>query len=166
MSRTDYVPMVRFLLPALLCFLFASGCRQGECRPRFPPDTRAQVTIDQGVWGNVWFWEGDFMPVGWGKITPVRRTVYAFEPTTYDQVERLDHASFYRTIRTRLVASTESNSSGFFQLALPRGRYSFFVREGSSFYASFDDGTYIMPATVYPDSVTKLQIDINYKACF
>ncbi|MDZ7765838.1 MAG: hypothetical protein U5K00_15710 [Melioribacteraceae bacterium] len=32
------------------------------------------MTISEGVWGNVWFWEGDFMPGSPdGTITPVIR---------------------------------------------------------------------------------------------
>jgi hypothetical protein len=159
----------RVVTPALLLALVVSGCNEPAGRHRygeFPPDTRSQATIQQGVWGNVWFWEGDFMPPGWGTITPVSRTVYAYELTGYDQVEQVGYSPFYWSIRSRLVGSTTSNSTGFFQMVLAPGRYSFFVREGSQFYANGDDGKYIMPATVETSLLTKVQIDITYKAAF
>ena len=70
---------VRVMASALLLALVVCGCNQPAGRHphgEFPPDTRSQVTIQQGIGGNVWFWEGDFVPVNWGKITPVSRTVY------------------------------------------------------------------------------------------
>jgi hypothetical protein len=125
------------------------------------------VTIQQGIWGNVWFWEGDFMPPGWGTITPVSRTVYAYELTSGEQVEQVPYSPFYRSIRTRLVALTSSNSTGFFQMALPPGSYSIFVREDSLYYANLTDSMgNIMPATVRINWLTKVQIDITYKASF
>ncbi len=153
----------------LLLALIVTGCHQPAGPHRygeFPPDTRSQVTIDQDAWGNIWFWEGDFMPPGWGTITPVSRTVYAYELTSYDQVKQVPYSAFFRDIRSQLVATTTSNSTGFFQMELPPGRYSFFVREGSQFYANGGDGKYIMPATVETNSAAKVQIDINYRACF
>ena len=154
---------------ATLLVLVVTGCHEPAGQHHygeFPPDTRAQVTIQQGVWGNVWFWEGDFMPPGWGTITPVSRTVYAYELTGCDQVEPPGGGPLFRSISSQLVATSTSNSTGFFQMTLPPGQYSFFVREGSQFYANWEDGKYITPTTVETDSVTKLQIDIQCKARF
>jgi hypothetical protein len=159
----------RVVTSALLLALVVSGCNEPAGRRPyrgFPPDTQGQVTIQQGVWGNVWFWEGGFMPPGWGTITPVSRTVYVYDLTKKAQVEQIDDSPFYRSISSRLVDSTTSNSIGFFQMVLAPGRYSFFVREGSQFYANGDDGKYIMPATVETGLLTKVQIDITYKAAF
>jgi hypothetical protein len=161
--------LARFLTRALVLALMVSGCHESAGRhsyDEFPPDTQGQVTIEQGVWGNVWFWEGDFMPPGWGTITPVSRTVHAYELTTYDQVKQVPYSCFFWSIRSQLVAVTTSNSTGFFQMELPPGRYSFFVREGSQFYANGDDGKYILPATVETNFGTKVQMDITYEACF
>jgi len=118
----------------------------------------------QGVWGNVWFWEGNFMPIDpTGTITPVQRKVYAYELTKDTQVEPTDSGPFFRVIHTRCIDSTRSNSTGFFQMALAPGRYSFFVREGSELFADITDTDgNLLPATVGPDSVTKVQIDIDY----
>lgn len=134
---------------------------------KYPTETGNQVTITQGVWGNVWFWEGDFMPICLtGKVTAVIRKVYVYEPTKFDSVVDLG-GGFYSKILTKLVDSTESNRTGFFQLKLPAGKYSFFVREDTLFYANGVDGEgCILPATVVEDSITKVQIDITYKATY
>ena len=136
-------------------------------RRRYPPDTRDQVTISQGAWGNVWFWEGCFMPVGWGEITPVVRTVFVYELTNLQQVDQIPGAPFYRAIYTTLVDSCQSNLTGFFQFPLELGQYSFFVKEDSLYYANrFDGDQNILSATIRKDSLTKVQIDITYMATF
>ena len=140
--------------------------------PRYPPDTRDQVTISQGAWGNVWFWEGDFMPTtnpggSSGRISPVVRTVYVYELTNIQQVDQVPYTPFYRAIYTNLVDSVQSNSTGFFQVAMDTGRYSFFIREDSLYYANgFDGYSNILPAKIKKDSVSKVQIDITYLATF
>jgi hypothetical protein len=149
---------------ALLALLV---CVAADCQKHYhgtPPDTSGQVTISQGVWGNVWFWEGNFMPVDpTGTITPVRREVYAYELTKDTQVEPSDSGPLFRVIHTRCIDSTRSNSTGFFQMELAPGRYSFFAREGSRFFADLTDtARNLFPATVVRDSVTKVQIDIDY----
>ncbi len=142
--------------------------------PEYPPETKEKVTINQGLWGNVWFWEGDFYIIDYQpdcpprKITPVIRNVYAFEPTSGlpvdSQVIQVGYSPFYSKILTKLVDSTQSDSTGFFQLELPPGKYSFFVKEDSLFYANLFDGYgLIFPVIVVKDSVTKIQIDITYK---
>ncbi|MBM3313239.1 hypothetical protein FJY70_01440, partial [candidate division WOR-3 bacterium] len=113
-------------MPALVVALVLTYCddpNRGRRYHGFPPDTRCYVTIQQGVWGNVWFWEGDFMPPGFGTITPVVRAVHAHELTTYDQVDPVGSGCFFRSINRRLVATTYSDSNGFFQMTLPAGCY-------------------------------------------
>jgi hypothetical protein len=74
---------------------------------------------------------------------------------------------FYRAIHSKLNAHTESNSTRFFQVSLPSGKYSFFVIEDSLYYASEGDsvGDY-SSATMLPKTVVKRQIDITYSAGF
>jgi hypothetical protein len=168
---------------ALLLLLAASvtlfGCDSTETvlerskdpilRNQYPIDNEDQVTISQGVWGNVCLWEGDFMPPApySGTIIPVRRTVYAFEPTHFDSVVAGPSAAFYAEILTQVVDSTYSNGTGFFQMELAPGKYSFFVKECFHYYANSGDGMgFIQTATVYEDSVTKIQIDITHNATY
>lgn len=147
-------------------FALLLGCCIG-CEDKgikFPPDTSKQVTITQGVWGNVWFWKGNFQP--WnptGTVIAVERQVLIYKPTPFDSVTMADMV-FYRTIRTKLIAATASNRTGFFQQELPPGNYSVFVKEDSLFWMGVGNSIGIGGFTVWPDSVTKIQININYAA--
>jgi hypothetical protein len=146
--------------------LLVIGCEEEYGGIRYPSDTSDQVTISQGVWGNVWFWEGDFMPFEpTGTITPVVREIHVHTLTPVDSVNQVSYSPFYYEIYTQLVTVTTSNRTGFFEVTLPPGRYSFFVKEDSLFYANLFDGEgNILPATVVEDSVTRIQIDITYRA--
>jgi len=140
----------------------------------FPPDNAYKVTIKQGVWGNVWFWEGNFMPStdnsSSGKISAVVREIYVYEATRFDEVVRDSLSfsfSFYKEIKTKFIDKVTSDKDGFFQISLPPGKYSFFVKENSLFYGSLTDGEGdLVPAEVKANSITKRQIDINYKAVY
>ena len=158
-------PGMMYLLSVVI-LVFGVHCKEEYRGIEYPPDTSDQITITQGVWGNVWFWEGNFMPcVPSGTITPVVREIYVHSLTSLDSVSQIGYSPFYSEIYTQLIAITESNSTGFFEIALPPGRYSLFVREDSLFYAnSFDGEGNILPATVVEDSVTKTQINIDYLA--
>ena len=129
-------------------------------------------TIHQGVYGRIYFWEGDFMPMIYpdsarGRITPVQRTVVVHTPTRFDSVDQADYSPFYREILTPRAGTTSSNSAGFFQIELAPGRYSFFVVEESMYYANGGDGYgYLCPATVVKDSLTYTVLNITYKASF
>jgi hypothetical protein len=146
------------------CDLLTGDQQLGEA-----PDTT--VSISQGIYGFVYFWEGDFMPtvpptIG-GTKTPVARTIVVYTPTRIDSVEHVGYSAFYSRIMTQRVAETRSNTRGFFQLDLPVGRYSVFVVEGSLFYANGGDGLgYIWPVTVAKDSLSFVRLDITYKATF
>jgi hypothetical protein len=167
------MPLSRHLL---LGGTFILGLAQGcsdlglnlRAQRQLPPDTSDQVTITQGVWGNVWFWSGAFGLVeSTGTITPVRREIFVYEATRMDSVERTSSGSFFTAIHSRLVARTESNSTGFFQVSLPVGKYSFFILEDSLFYAEEGDSAgHWTSATVLANRVVKRQIDITYAAGF
>lgn len=158
---------------AFLLLLFVFSCEHtdepADKKLQYPPDNQQKVSITQGVWGNVWFWEGDFMPIidpDNAKITPVVREIYVHEATTETMVERSPFG-FYTKINSKLMTVIQSDKDGFFQVALDPGKYSFFVKEDTAFYANLFDGQgCICPATVTADSVTKIQIDITYRASF
>ncbi len=162
-------------------FLFLSACslferaEDKDCNP-FPTsiDYESRVTIQQGIGGRIWFWEGDFMPpIGCdsGTIEPVSREVFIYELTSFDQVVPRGVHSFYSEVKTQLVATVRSDENGFFEITLPRGTYSIFVKEDGRFYAfAFDlsegHGGYAAPAAVITDTVSFIPIDINHKATF
>jgi hypothetical protein len=159
----------RVLLVAMAYAVFSSNCVDVGEEMFLPSDTQTQPTISQGVWGNVYFWKGDFMPGPYppgGAITPVVREIFVYEATRFDQVVSAGNA-FYQSIGTRYVARAKSNRLGFFQIPLTPGKYSFFVKEGELFYANYWDGEgHILPGYVSPDSLTNVRIDITYEATF
>lgn len=163
--------MRTFNTVAFILFSFQSfNCNDAGTGPKTPPNNEDKVSISQGVWGNVWFWEGDFMPViddsPKGTITPISRQIFVYEATKFDSVETADGV-FYDKILTKRIAVLHSDETGFFQIELPPGKFSFFVKEKDRYYANGNDGNgHILPATVTTGSVTKRQIDITYKATY
>lgn len=147
-------------------FLLPSG---DDCptQVRFPPANRKHVTIDQGVWGNVWFWRGDFMPECiHGTIRAVSREIRIYELTRDDQVTATDRPAFtfFSEVKSKLLATTRSDSRGFFQVRLAPGKYSIFVLERGLFYSnSLDNDLNIGSFEVVAGAPTKLQFDITYE---
>jgi len=147
-------------------FLFSCGHRDNNSTEL--PDNSEKVTIDQGVWGNVWFWAGNHMPVDpTGTITPVVRDIYIYEEATLQDVTPGTSGTFFASVNTNLITIVTSDSTGFYQAELQPGIYSVFVKENDKFYANgFGLNGIINPVTVEENSVTKLQIDITYAASF
>jgi len=118
------------------------------------------------MWGDVWFWEGDFMPpCAKGTVSAVRREVRIHQLSSLSDV--LGSGPFYRQVNTPLVATTWSDEDGFFQAAVPAGIYSVFVVEDSLLYAnSFDGHMNIFPVKVDSDLVTPVLFNISYRATY
>ena len=159
----------------LFLFLFVfEGCEDflSDNGNKLPPDNQYKVSIQQGVWGNVWFWEGNFMPTtdnsSNGKITAVQRNIFIYEATRFDSVIRdSSRYLFIKEIKSNYIDEITSDKDGFFQISLPPGKYSFFVKEDSLFFANESDGDgYIMSAEVTEGNVVKRQININYNAAY
>lgn len=134
----------------------------------YPPGNIENVTIDQGLWGDVWFWKGDFMPVNFGTICQVRRTIYIYELTDINDVVKAEpYSPFYSTINSHLVATTESDVTGFFQIKLDPGSYSLFVMEDTLYYSNLFDGHgAIFPVHVESGKVSEIRFDITYDATY
>jgi len=153
------------LLAGLLGLI--AGCNADQAPREIPrPDRHPdRVTIDQGLWGDVWFWEGDFMPgTPTGTIRPVVREIAVFELTNMDDVTfGPDGSRIILQISTDEIARTTSDAEGFFQLALPPGEYSVFAVEGEGFYANLFDGQgNILPVTVEAGTVADVLVNIDY----
>lgn len=163
-----------FLLLAIIAIFAGCGSTSSESKAvPLPPTNEEKVTITQGVWGNVWFWEGDFMPTFGGdgsrsgKITPVIREIFVHRMTTLAEILPYSTGTFYSYVPSELVAVTSSDQAGFYQVALSPGIYSVFVKEGSVFYANKGDlQGRVNTVEVLPGAIAKLQLDITYQATF
>lgn len=149
---------------------FSLACGDNIAVPVQPEMPGDQVTISQGIWGKVTFWEGDFMPVimpkSAGSITAVEREIWIFSATRFDSVVSAG-GGFYRQILTQPVLRTRSNSLGFYQAALQPGKYSVFVQEGELFYANGTDSMgHIVSGVVTSNALTEVPVEITYKATF
>jgi hypothetical protein len=146
----------------------ASPCGDDWSPVEYPNRNGDRVSIPQGVWGDVWFWEGNFMPVcPTGSVAGVGREMRIHELTSRNDVEMEGVGPFYSEIRTPLVSTVWSDADGFFQVSLPAGRYSVFSVEDTLFYANrFDGNGHIFPVQVVGDSVTGVRFDITYRAAY
>jgi hypothetical protein len=126
------------------------------------------VTIAEGLWGDVWFWDGDFMPVcPDGTVTPAIREIRIHELATLDDVTPGPRAAFYAEVNTPLVATVQSDRLGFFQAELPPGTYSVFAVEDTLLYSNGYGGAgEICPVEVLPGQVTAIRFDITWRASF
>ena len=165
---TTFNELFRILFIVLCTFLIA--CDLEDSKGTFyPPDNEYKVTITQGVWGNVWFWEGNFMPGSVsGKITPVIREIYIYEATRHDSVLiDFERYPFIKEVNSNYFGKVISDKDGFYQVSLSPGKYSLFVKEDTLFYATILDADgHLMSVEVEANKVTKRQIDIDYKAYY
>jgi hypothetical protein len=155
----------------ILASVVMIGCGSGnETRQGtvFPPDQSSRVTISEGLWGQVWFYQGNFMPgAPSGTVTAVKRKVLIYEQTSQSQVVRLPfNPPFFTAISTQKITEVESDARGFFQITLPPGKYSIFVEEDGMLYANGETDNAIYPATVSPGTVNKVQFNITHKAAY
>jgi hypothetical protein len=169
---------VAFLFGISLC---VPGCHDadrqptGPCGPGwhpvvYPERNHDRVTIQQGIAGDVWFWEGDFMPMcPRGTVRAVAREMRVYELTPADSVEWIerDGGLFIRSLPSALIAAARSDSSGFFEIALPVGRYTLLALEDSLLYGNSVDGEgNLSSVEVWDRAVTDLVFGINYRASF
>ncbi len=124
--------------------------------------------MKQGICGTILLKQGNQMP-GPGRVLssgqPVIREVWVYQLTNISETKT--SGTVFTGIKTVLVAKTRSNAKGYFELALPVGRYSVFVLEKEGLYANYFDGKgSINPAEVLKDSLTKRDILITNKAVF
>lgn len=162
-----------FCFSVSIVFLF-SGCNNDYSKNNIDELNDSalsyEISIAQGVWGKVEFWEGDHMPgvVGIessGTITPVSRVIHIYSGTRSDEnVSKLGY--FYENLNTELVAVTYSDQNGYYQVELPEGVFSVFIEEDLGLFANRAEGFIINPVVIEKDTVSLLNIDITYMASF
>lgn len=162
------------LAAAALFLMSISSCEVENLTGEAPSDpdklkeyNQRKVTIEQGVSGTIFFEEGNCMPPrGDSCLTyPVERTVRIYELTT--DAEAVGEGPFYEEVNTKWIATAKSDQDGFFQMALPRGKYSLFIEEDSLLYANLiDQKGGILVAVIDSGWVTMIHPEITYKASY
>jgi hypothetical protein len=179
LGPSTHSPRARWLAVLLLLVLgsvLAASCDRCQCpskktytcpQVQYPPELR-DITVRQGIGGHVWFWRGGFMPIcPTGTVRAVARKLYVYELTSYDRADpSLTREGFYRAVHSALLDSTYSDTTGFYQLPLPVGRYSVFVLEDSLLYPPWFGDDWLSPVSVGDGSVTPADIDIDYLASY
>ena len=123
---------------------------------------------DQGIEGHVFRISGNQMPSPDTKTYPpkgIKTTLYIFDLTNLTQVTRQDQSVFYSSVKTKLVKKIITDSTGYFKVELPAGRYSLFTKKGTLFFANwFDGNNNIAPVQVFPEKMTSVEFKIDYDA--
>lgn len=164
----------------IILFLFTVSCYSckkpnrndvKKCSNFQPEETiESRATIPQGAYGVVTFTEGNCMP-GFGASScftcPVKRVVRFYEyTTTGEAVYNTPINGFFNSFSTRLIAETETDMHGFYQVTLSPGTYTMVIVEnGKLFSRLFDDRGGIHPVTI-TSGKNKLNFEINYKATY
>ncbi|MCF8337263.1 MAG: hypothetical protein K9I74_04705 [Bacteroidales bacterium] len=94
---------------------------------------------------------------------PVERTIQVYEPTSPAEAE--GRGPSFEEVHTRLIAETESDEEGFYELELDTGRYSLFIIEKGKYHRNIWKDNLIGPVTVESDSVTIENPVIDYAVC-
>lgn len=147
--------------------LTGTSCNQRSNGPGRGP----QPKITEGITGMVCLWKGNFMPGSGprgGVIEPVRRTIEIHAATRDgDAVAAADPGPFWTSVSTPLIATVTSGDDGRFEVAVPPGTYSLFVRDSGRLYANGTNGDGIITAVeVVAGAVARTQLDINHGAAY
>ena len=123
-----------------------------------------KITITEGIYGRVKVRYGDWMPGSTnGGEKPLTCEVRAYEYFTLDDIGGYRHADYSpEQISKTLVASTNSDSKGRYQLSLPPGQYSVVLMDGDMCQiTSVDDKGGICPVTVTADKTTECNLILD-----
>ena len=122
----------------------------------------------QGIKGTVLWFEGNQMPGFDRKPDPgkgIAREIHIYEVCKQSEAE--SDGIFFKNISTKLVAIAESKNDGNFEIDLPPGDYSLFVKEEAGLFANiFDMYNHIHPVKVETRKYTEVTISVNYKASY
>lgn len=123
-------------------------------------------TITQGLYGCCTYKTGNCMPIidtNNCKWYGVKRTIFIYEATKDTQGIQISGSfTWYSQINTHLIAQTQSDGNGCFQISLPIGQYSIFVLENNKYYNQYmSDNFFLSPVTVDTNKATKCNILIN-----
>lgn len=126
--------------------------------------TSCEKTINEGIYGTVKVRYGDWMPGSTnGGEKPLACEVRAYEYFTLDDIGGYRHADYSpEQMPKTMVASTNSDSKGRYQLSLPPGEYSVVLMDRDMCQiTSVDDKGGICPVTVTADKTTECNLILD-----
>lgn len=122
----------------------------------------------QGICGKVIWTSGNQMPgpgLKSSKSAGIVREVYIYEATSTTKVT--EAGGFYSSVQTKLIKKVKTKKDGTFNVKLPAGTYSVFVKEEQGLWANIFDGQGIInPVTVAAKTCTQFTINVNYQAAY
>jgi hypothetical protein len=128
----------------------------------------AALSQKQGLHGQVFWVSGNQMPGPEAILSPNQgavREILIYELTTFKDVTQV--GPFFRDIKTKMVASAQSNPDGTFKVKLLPGSYSVFTKEKNGLYANlFDEKSNINPVTIKASQYAWKTITIDYEAAY
>lgn len=156
--------MKKLTTVGLFLFFLSITVAQGQNKS----SNQCPVRIKQGVYGKVFWQEGNQMP-GPGnnnkKVKPIKRELWVYFSIQRDDL--IKQGKLFQIPDVKPMAKVESDENGCFQLKLPAGNYSIFTVEKSGLFANMFDGKGIVaPFKVVQGKSTQMNITINYKSIY
>ena len=152
MVDKKYIVYINLLLLVLVISSFSDNCFRKK----------------QGIKGTVLRVRGDQMPspdITPSAPQPIQTTLYIFERTNLQQVDRQNSSTFYTAIHTKFIKEIRTDTKGRFKIRLDPGEYSVFTKKGDLYYANtFDQNNTIAPVKVVAARFTEIIIKIDYDA--
>lgn len=142
---------------AVLCFILTTSCVLSK-----------RMVVKQGISGIVTQVTGNQMPLK-GKSQsagkPIVANVYIFENVSLKNAE--GQMPLFSKINAKEIAHVKTDSTGKFQLSLPVGKYSLFVKLSEGYFAGETDGyDNINPIEVQLNKVSNRNIVVNIGAAY
>ena len=131
--------------------------------------TMKPSVITQGLSGYVYRESGNQMPSpnrAPRKPKGIKCDMYIYQPTTLQQVK--GSSPVFTSVNSKLITIVHSDSTGYYAVKLPVGKYSVFIRtDDQRFFANESDGNGILnPAEVTSNKVTARNFTLRHGAVY
>ncbi|NDA61720.1 MAG: carboxypeptidase regulatory-like domain-containing protein [Chitinophagia bacterium] len=130
----------------------------------------AHQEIKQGISGYIYIEKGNRMPNPGKQLNSppgFATTVFIHPVTELNQLFPTTTAGLFQMIYTSSITSITTDSSGFFSVKLPTGKYSVFVKYEGGFYANwFNEKNQIAPVEVFENQVSKVKYTVSAGATY
>lgn len=95
----------------------------------------------------------------------VSRFIFIYEPSTVKNTTGTGPVFIH--VKTRLIARAKSDSTGYYAIKLPAGKYSVFIGDNKGFFAAQSNGQGILnPVEITERTVTNKDYKITIGASF